>query len=198
MPSITVSVENYRRFMEHVSSIFPPDVVMARLLDLAAAAVSPPPRDADRVARGPLEDDLGDPDEDSDALYDGSGNVIDDEGGGDFPRAVRGESLSRFIYYKTILLLLAESGGSDRASSVKKRLLSHLRAQMREVDLAPLPKNSREPRWWNHARFGREWLVERGFIHRNAGHGVWRLTPGGRDMARKLARNFDDPDFPGN
>lgn len=194
MPAVLVNDQNYSRFMALVNPIFTADLVMARLLDLANAPMpGPAVVEAQRVSEPASaqggEVRSGQVHRSTPPRQRGHSRQFAE-------RAPRGDSLDRYIYYKTILLLLRESSGEERVESIKVRLFDRIRGQLTSVDLEGLPKNEHEPRWWNHARFGREWLVERDFLERRSGHGIWRLTKPGRVMADKLAQNFNDPTFP--
>ncbi len=100
----------------------------------------------------------------------------------------RGSSVPRTVFVDGIFAVLLGAGGSLPTASVRPALWERLKSQLDASMRAPVASDHRDPRWWNHARFARQWMVEEGFV-RKGQHGVWTLTSSGRAEAlRRGAR----------
>lgn len=94
-------------------------------------------------------------------------------GGG---RARRGSSTPRSVYEEIIVDLLRRNGGAAQTRAIRPAIEKELRLRghMSAVDDGLVP--SGEPRWWNHARFARQDLVNSGILRSDSPHGEWELA----------------------
>ncbi len=100
-------------------------------------------------------------------------NEASQEGGG---RARRGSSTPKSVYEEIIVDLLRRNGGAARTRAIRPAIEKELRLRgyMSDVDDGLVP--SGEQRWWNHARFARQALVDRGILRSDSPHGTWELA----------------------
>lgn len=206
--SIQVSEGTYRRFMQLVNPLLSPDEALCRLLDRQGIPSLEP---STKVGAASQQNFSTPAEPEKRVLSDGkSGAPTAPESlDADAPvirrrvvrtgvrlqfegKAPRGESLGREQYARAILAVLSEHGGRASTEVVQQRLGVLLKERFSDIDLAPLPKNRREVRWWNHARFAREWLVERRHLLRDAPKGEWHLHPDAYRIAARLRANLKD------
>ena len=67
-------------------------------------------------------------------------------------------------YYRPILEILEETGGSARTSEVIERIPQKMKKVLQDVDYHALPSDPDSPRWKNSARWARLTLVRRGLL----------------------------------
>ncbi len=166
MPQLNVSDATKMRInatlgaMRLVNPAFTEDGLINLLLDTALrveAPVEPPPLAESSVDRTPARRPRTSPD--------------------DTERARRGTSVPREIYKDIIIEILGDAGGRAPTREIKAAIKRRLRADglLNAVQLDSVPSDSRDPRWWNHARFARQELVDQGVLAPSSQHGVWEL-----------------------
>jgi len=99
-------------------------------------------------------------------------------------RAARGSILPEGEYWRPILSIIEEAGGSAPASQVIDALKERLQGQFTPQDLEPLAMG--EVRWRNRARFARLRMTERGLLSSGSRRGVWEITDTGRAHLERL------------
>jgi hypothetical protein len=101
------------------------------------------------------------------------------------PRARRGELLPHSMYRPTVLVALADRGGSAPAREIINAVGDALRDQLKPRDFEP--NQSGVVRWENRVQWQRQRLKEQGLIKSDSAVGVWELTEAGQEEAAKLA-----------
>jgi Mrr restriction endonuclease-like protein len=96
----------------------------------------------------------------------------------DTPRVTPGSILAEHEYWRPILSVVAERGGSAPASDVVRELGERLKDSFTPLDLERL--DAGEVRWRNRARFARLRLTQQGFLSKTSPRGVWEITAAGR------------------
>lgn len=99
-------------------------------------------------------------------------------------RAAPGSILPEREYWRPILSILEEAGGSAPASTVIDALESRLEGRITDQDRERLAMG--ELRWRNRARFARLRMIERGLLSGESHRGVWEITDAGRDYLERL------------
>ena len=102
-------------------------------------------------------------------------------------RAVVGSILPEGEYEAPILAALVEAGGSESAKVVTDRVGELLGARLTPTDREL--NRSGEVRWRNRTAFARLHLVQRGLLLRGSRHGLWEISPAGRQALRSPARS---------
>jgi restriction endonuclease Mrr len=98
-------------------------------------------------------------------------------------RAAPGSILPEQAYWRPILAIIDEAGGSMAATDVIEAVWDRLHDQFRPRDLER--QRLGEMRWRNRVRFARLRMKERGLLSDSSPRGVWEITEEGR---RYLAR----------
>lgn len=99
----------------------------------------------------------------------------------DLGRLRRGLRTKEEAYYRPILEILKDLGGSARIGQVFERIPQEMTEILQEVDFKTLPSDSSSPRWRNTARFARLTLVKRGLLRDDSRRGTWEITKAGSD-----------------
>ncbi|HYI79594.1 MAG TPA: winged helix-turn-helix domain-containing protein [Thermoleophilaceae bacterium] len=81
-------------------------------------------------------------------------------------------------YWRPILSVLADAGGSAPANDVIDALEERMGNALKDRDLETLRNG--EVRWRNRARFARLRMKERGLLSDTSQRGVWEITTAGR------------------
>jgi len=87
-------------------------------------------------------------------------------------------------YYRPILQVLAEMGGSGQVAEVLDGVGEVMKPILREVDYEPLASQGGAPRWRNAAQWARNSMVKEGLLKGDSPHGVWEISEKGWDMLR--------------
>lgn len=95
-------------------------------------------------------------------------------------RLRRGRRTEEAAYYRPILEVLAEMGGSGRVADVLERVAAKMRAVLKPVDYQPLASRRDNPRWRNSAQWARNAMVQEGLLDAIAPRGIWRISEKGR------------------
>jgi hypothetical protein len=93
-------------------------------------------------------------------------------------RAIPGSILAEREYWRPILEIIDESGGSAAATDVIETLGDHMEGLLKPRDYEKLTMG--EVRWRNRARFARLRMTEQGLLSSTSHRGVWELTDAGR------------------
>ena len=112
----------------------------------------------------------------------------------DLGRLERGLRTKEEAYYRPILEILEELGGSARTSEVIEQIPQKMKGILQDVDFHALPSDPGSPRWKNSTRWARLTLVKRGLLRDDTPKGTWAITKSGRDV---LANDDDIPRWTG-
>lgn len=82
-----------------------------------------------------------------------------------------------------ILQALVELGGQGSVGEVLEHARKHLKSELKPDDIKTLKSNG-EVRWENTAKWERKHLLDDGLLDSSAPHGIWRITPLGRDYLK--------------
>jgi len=93
-------------------------------------------------------------------------------------RAAPGSILPEQAYWRPILTIIEEAGGSMPATDVIEAVWERLRDQFTPRDLER--QRLGEMRWRNRVRFARLRMKERGLLSDSSPRGVWEITEAGR------------------
>lgn len=94
------------------------------------------------------------------------------------PRATPGSILPEREYWRPILNIIAEAGGSAAANDVIEILGERMKDAFKARDLDRLKMG--EVRWRNRARFARLRMREQGLLSQTSHRGLWEITDAGR------------------
>jgi len=104
----------------------------------------------------------------------------------DLGRLRKGLRTPEAAYYRPILEVLAEMGGSGETGEVLDRVGRKMKGLLKDVDFDPLASGPDNPRWRNAAQWARNAMVREGLLKADSPRGVWQISDKGREM---LARN---------
>jgi hypothetical protein len=93
-------------------------------------------------------------------------------------RATPGSILPEREYWKPILSIIAERGGSAPAGDVIEALGERLKDSFTPLDLEQLDTGA--VRWRNRARFARLRMTQQGLLSSTSPRGIWGITEAGR------------------
>jgi hypothetical protein len=93
-------------------------------------------------------------------------------------RASPGSILPEKAYWRPILAIIDEAGGSMAATDVIEAVWDRLHTQMTPRDLER--QRLGEMRWRNRVRFARLRLKDRGLLSDSSPRGIWEITEEGR------------------
>ncbi len=93
-------------------------------------------------------------------------------------RATPGSILPEKAYWRPILAIIDEAGGSMAATDVIEAVWGRLHTQMTPRDLER--QRLGEMRWRNRVRFARLRLKDRGLLSDTSPRGIWEITEEGR------------------
>ncbi|NLX21031.1 MAG: hypothetical protein GXY55_05075 [Phycisphaerae bacterium] len=85
-------------------------------------------------------------------------------------------------YYRPILRVLDEMGGSGKVAEVLERVGRLMKPILKDVDYEPLASGPDNPRWRNAAQWARNSMVNEGLLKRDSPRGVWEITAEGQAM----------------
>jgi hypothetical protein len=94
------------------------------------------------------------------------------------PRAKPGSILPERDYWKPILEVIVEGGGSVPANDVVERVGDRLRNALKPRDFEQLATG--EVRWRNRVRFARLRMRQVGLLSDTSHRGLWEITDSGR------------------
>ena len=93
-------------------------------------------------------------------------------------RAAPGSILPEREYWRPILRIIEEAGGSAPANDVIELVGQRMKKILRPKDFDVLDMG--EVRWRNRARFARLRMKERGLLSDSSPRGIWEITASGR------------------
>jgi len=76
--------------------------------------------------------------------------------------------------------VLADAGGSAKASNVLERVGEIMKPRLKSVDFEPLASGPDNPRWRNAAQWARNSMVNEGLLKSDSRRGVWEISDEGR------------------
>ncbi|HEY6551643.1 MAG TPA: winged helix-turn-helix domain-containing protein [Solirubrobacterales bacterium] len=106
------------------------------------------------------------------------------EAGRKAPRATPGSILPEREYWRPILSVLVERGGSAPASDVIEAVGERLKGSFTPLDLEQLDTGA--VRWRNRTRFARLRMTQQGLLERTSHRGIWEITDDGRTYLKRL------------
>jgi restriction system protein len=83
-------------------------------------------------------------------------------------------------YYRPILQVLDELGGSGKVADVLERVGRLVKPVLKDVDQQPLASSPDNPRWRNTAQWARNSMIREGLLKGDAPRGVWEIADKGR------------------
>jgi restriction system protein len=100
---------------------------------------------------------------------------------GRLPRGVRTQEDD---YFKPILFLLVECGGSSTVQDLMPKIEKRMKDVLNKFDYEPLSSNPDELRWRNSAKWARNTLVKRGLLRNDSPHSLWEISDAGRQWLK--------------
>jgi hypothetical protein len=100
------------------------------------------------------------------------------------PRVAPGTILPEREYWKPMLQVIVERGGSAPAGEVILELGERLKDSFTPLDLQRL--DSGAVRWRNRARFARLRMTQQGLLGKTSPRGIWAITDLGRAFLEKV------------
>ena len=104
-------------------------------------------------------------------------------------RRRREDLLPSDTYTGPMLTVLLRMDGEGRTRDVIKQVGTILADQFMPGDLE-LTKSGRDPNWRNRMRWHYQKLKRSGHLDKNAPNGTWRLTPEGRELAKRYQQGL--------
>ena len=86
-------------------------------------------------------------------------------------------------YYRPILQVLDNMGGSGKVADVLERVGQIMKPVLKKVDFAPLASGSdsgSNPRWRNAAQWARNSMIREGLLKADSPRGIWEISDRGR------------------
>lgn len=100
-------------------------------------------------------------------------------------RLRRGQRTAEASYYRPILDVLVEMGGSGETGEVLDRVGQKMKGILKDVDFDPLASSPDNPRWRNAAQWARNAMVREGLLKAGSPRGVWELSERGRQALQE-------------
>ena len=97
-------------------------------------------------------------------------------------RLQRGMRTPEEAYYKPILEVLRDMGGSGKVSVVLDRVGKKMKHVLKEWDFEPLSSSPDNPRWRNAAQWARNSMVNEGLLKNDSPWGIWEISEKGRQL----------------
>ena len=104
----------------------------------------------------------------------------------DLGRLRRGLRTPESEYYRPILRVLTEMGGSGQVAEVLDRVGEAMKPVLKDVDYDPLASSPDLPRWRNAAQWARNSMVKEGLLKADSPRGVWEISERGRDALEQM------------
>jgi len=83
-------------------------------------------------------------------------------------------------YYRPILQVLDQMGGSGKVAEVLERVGQIMKPVLKKVDYDPLASGPDNPRWRNAAQWARNSMIRDGLLKGDSPRGVWEISDKGR------------------
>lgn len=90
-------------------------------------------------------------------------------------------------YYRPILQVLEQMGGSGKVSDVLNKVGQMMKPILKEVDYDPLASGPDNTRWRNAAQWARNSMVRDGLLKADSPRGIWEISDIGRAMLKQSA-----------
>jgi restriction system protein len=97
----------------------------------------------------------------------------------DHSRLHRGLRTRETAYFKPILQVLQQLGGTAKTNEVLSRVQKVMKGTLQEVDYEPLASDPEVPRWWNTAQWAHHSMVQAGLLKGDSPRGTWEITEAG-------------------
>jgi len=94
-------------------------------------------------------------------------------------RLHRGLRTRETAYFKPILQVLNQLGGSAKTVDILTRIQKVMKGTLQEVDYEPLASDPEMPRWWNTAQWAHHSMVQAGLLKADSPRGTWEMTEAG-------------------
>jgi restriction system protein len=88
-------------------------------------------------------------------------------------------------YYRPILQVLDQMGGSGKVAEVIERVGRLMKPILKDVDHQPLASEPENPRWRNAAQWARNSMIRDGLLKADSPRGVREISTAGRETLRK-------------
>ena len=143
--------------------------------------------DRERIGLVSTEDSMEDAIADCVEVHQALQDIVADLGRacGDLGRLRRGQRTPEASYYRPILEVLAEMGGSGETAEVVDRVGERMKGVLKDVDHDPLASSPDNPRWRNAAQWARNSMVHDGLLKAASPRGVWELSDKGRQALQE-------------
>jgi len=102
-------------------------------------------------------------------------------------RLQRGLRTPEEAYYRPILQVLEQRGGSGPVGEVLEEVRGAMAGILRDVDFEPLASDPHNPRWRNAAQWARNSMVGEGLLESGSPRGIWEITEKGREYLKQTA-----------
>jgi restriction system protein len=102
-------------------------------------------------------------------------------------RLHRGLRTRETAYFKPILQILSQMGGSAKTDEVLNRVQKVMKGTLRDVDYEPLASDPEIPRWWNTAQWAHHSMVQAGLLKSDSPRGTWEITEAGAKLISEFA-----------
>ena len=103
-------------------------------------------------------------------------------GNHDLTRLQRGIRTRETAYFKPILQILSQMGGTGDMSEILERIPKVMKGTLGDIDFEPLAADSELPRWWNTAQWAQSAMVQAGLLKADSPRGVWEMTESGHKL----------------
>lgn len=108
-------------------------------------------------------------------------------------RLRRGLRTPESEYYRPILQVLAERGGSGQVAEVLGRVGEVMKPILKDVDYDPLASSPDMPRWRNAAQWARNSMVKESLLKADSPRGIWEVSDRGREALERIAPTQKEP-----
>lgn len=88
-------------------------------------------------------------------------------------------------YYRPILRVLDEMGGSGKVAEILERVGQIMKPVLKKVDYDPLASGPDNPRWRNAAQWARNSMIRDGLLKGDSPRGVWEISDKGRALLKE-------------
>ncbi len=93
-------------------------------------------------------------------------------------------------YYKPIIEVLNEMGGSGKVAEVLDRIGEKMKDILKKCDYEPLASDPKNLRWRNAAQWARNSMVNEGLLKNDSPRGIWEVSDkGGKYISESTANS---------
>ena len=104
-------------------------------------------------------------------------------------RLQRGVRTREESYYRPILEVLTEMGGSGKVAEVLDRIGEKMEGVLKECDYEPLASEPKNLRWRNAAQWARNSMVNEGLLKNDSPRGIWEVSDKGKNFINESITN---------